>query len=142
MKTSLLFTLFAFVGLLLAQVVSSYGFEPVGPLQPKIDKEDILIWNNSLKEISSPVNPIFHEDLIGCLIRFESSGNHLAIGDNGKSRGILQFQKPTFERYKEKYELSYLRYDNERDQIILADQMLQENFGNITHWTVYPLCVK
>jgi len=81
------------------------------------------------------------DDIISCLIEHESGGNPEAVGDNGLAKGILQFHLATFEIFKHKYGLDYLRYENPEDQILLANLMIKEDFNNIFHWSVAKLCL-
>lgn len=97
-----------------------------------------------LYAISPIENPIEYQELISCLIKYESSGNKSAKGDwNGQkylANGILQFHESTFETYKRRYGMDYLRYNDARSQIVLADRMLREDFSNLSHWSVRYNC--
>ena len=79
--------------------------------------------------------------LLYCLIKNESSWNPTNIGDSGKAYGLLQFHKPTFDRYSAKYGLT-LNYYSPIDQILLAKLMINDNIQNVRHWSVYPKCIK
>ena len=81
-------------------------------------------------------------DLLGtisCLIQFESNGNPDAIGDNGKAISVLQFHQPTFDMFSEKYNL-VLDIHKPEDQVLLAYEMLRDDFNNIKHWSVWRKC--
>jgi len=81
---------------------------------------------------------IQNQELIDCLIKYESSGNPLAIGDNGKAVNILQFHKTTFDFFKKKYKLDNLIYNDAESQILLADKMISDNLQ--FHWSTIHLC--
>ena len=83
---------------------------------------------------------VTHKELIDCLIHYESSGIEDAVGDHGLAYGVLQFHKATFNQYKDRYELFWLKYENSKHQIRLADTMLKEDFGNLRHWTTAWRC--
>ena len=84
---------------------------------------------------------IQYKALIDCLIIYESSGDPEAVGDSGNAFGILQFWLGTFQSYKMKYGLDHLEYKNPDHQIILADRMLRDDFGNIRHWSTRHKCL-
>ncbi len=83
---------------------------------------------------------VTHKELLSCLIHYESGGVEDAVGDHGLAYGVLQYHLSTFNQYKEKYELSWLRYEEAKDQVRLADTMLKEDFGNLRHWTTAWRC--
>ena len=81
-----------------------------------------------------------YQNIIDCLIKYESSGNPLAVGDSGKAIGILQFHEPTFQRYcVDKYGYYDDIWDAEIAKNCVAE-MLEENINNIDHWSVKNLC--
>jgi len=101
----------------------------------------ITITDNSLVGISSPyLLPLkTYGSLIDDLIQCESNGNPLAVGDNGRAKGILQFHEPTFKQYcVNKYGYSNDIW-SEEIQINCANEMLEDNFNNVLHWTCYKL---
>lgn len=75
------------------------------------------------------------ESLISCLAWYESSWRTDVYGDGGRAYGPLQYHEPTFEAYCEG------DYKDPFDQIDCADRMLQEDFGNISHWTTASFCL-
>ena len=124
---------------------------PVSVGAPKIPlfQEDrlILIEGNSLVSRQSSV---FCNDLEGYLwetadkynvdyekmwnlIQCESAWNPQAEGDEGKAFGLLQFHKPTFEFYCDKYKHSDYSYYNPENQITLAVEMISNGLGK-EHW--------
>ena len=126
---------------------------PTQALAPQAITTEYSIINNNSFVATRPISSVTHskallsqigtedvDSLIQCLIRYESSGNQDAIGDNGRAIGVLQFHKPTFDAYSQRYGLKLDRY-NENDQIRLARLMLKENINNLRHWTVYPKCI-
>ena len=75
------------------------------------------------------------------IIECESGGKHDGVwGDGGKSFGIAQFQKITFNELKEKAEMKWLNYYERNDQIILLKWALQNGYGY--HWTCYKIIAK
>jgi hypothetical protein len=65
----------------------------------------------------------------------ESGGDHNNVGDGGRSRGIMQFQKETFTRMSKAMGLK-LNYSSRYDQIKLATWALtQPEFAS--EWTTY-----
>jgi len=117
---------------------------PLNAVQAPITSynEFVYIEGNSIKAITSPIylKPQIYGDIIGCLEWHESRGNENAVGDKGLANGILQFHKSTFDYFCEKYGLK-LDYCSSEDQKLLADYMLQDNFNNIRHWSVYKRCL-
>jgi len=75
--------------------------------------------------------------LIEELVECESGGNPLALGDDGRAHGVLQFHRPTFERYcVDRY--GYVNdIWNEEIQRECAKEMIEENFNNVAHWSCY-----
>jgi hypothetical protein len=70
-------------------------------------------------------------DIIEC----ESSGRHNAIGDDGTSVGIAQFQKQTFNEMKVKAGMPKLRWKNPIHQMRLMIWMIDNGYGY--RWTCY-----
>lgn len=64
----------------------------------------------------------------------ESNFSNKAIGDSGKSKGIFQFQKETFNRHSKQMGET-LDYTSAHDQIKLA--MWSMSNGNAREWTTY-----
>ena len=75
--------------------------------------------------------------LIEELVECESGGNPEALGDDGRAHGVLQFHRPTFERYcVDRY--GYVNdIWNEEIQRECAKEMIEENFNNVANWTCY-----
>lgn len=76
--------------------------------------------------------------LVSKIIKCESNWNVNAIGDNGHSRGIAQFQEPTFNRMKKVFQEEYgydLSYTSPEDQINLLSFALSKGWGR--EWTAY-----
>lgn len=67
--------------------------------------------------------------LLNDLIQCESGWNDKAVGDNGKAYSLLQFHRPTFDRFCEG------EYENPIDQIHCATKMISE--GLESHWTCH-----
>lgn len=72
------------------------------------------------------------------VIKCESSENHSAVGDGGRSKGIAQFQEPTWKNLEQKYNEEYgedLNYHSSFDQIKLVTWSIAHGYGN--NWTAY-----
>lgn len=137
---------------------------PLAVQSPSIPSELSMVQENSLMPISVPyiyaklgtLGDLYWEDeeysvsrlkelvgeksVIDCLIRYESSWNPEAVGDFGQAIGLLQFHRPTFERYAKKYNLE-LDIKNPNHQILLANLMLNDNFNNVYQWSVASRCL-
>ena len=80
--------------------------------------------------------------LIDCLVKYESGGNPNAVGDNGKAKGVLQFWQSTFNGYcVDKYGYSPDDYTDTIVQKDCCQKMLEDNFDNISHWSVKDMCL-
>lgn len=65
----------------------------------------------------------------------ESGGNHKTVSDGGRSNGIYQFQKSTFERMEREFGED-LNYSSQFDQIKLGTWALaQDKYQN--EWTAF-----
>ena len=128
--------------LVLLLAIGSYIFAVKPSERPlRID----LTLNNCF--IYAPVIPYYPEtkvygSLINCLIKYESGGNEQAMGDEGKSHGILQFQVPTFKRYcidmyglAEEVDQIY----NENIQMECAEKIIKD--GGINNGSVKDKCL-
>lgn len=65
----------------------------------------------------------------------ESSGKHSVVGDGGRSKGIFQFQKSTFERMERDFGED-LDYTSQFDQVKLASWALSQP-ELAREWTTY-----
>lgn len=79
-------------------------------------------------------------NLVINIIECESSGRHDAVGDDGVSVGIAQFQKPTFEMFKRKAGHPEWHWKNPIHQLRLMSWMLDHGHGR--HWTCYRKLTK
>jgi len=68
------------------------------------------------------------------VIKCESNGKQTAVGDSGLSRGIAQFQKPTFDRLSKKFG-EELNYNSSYDQLKLMVWSIANGYGS--NWTAY-----
>lgn len=111
------------------------------PTEPQV-RSLLVITGSSVKAsvIPSWFKPPVYGSLIDCISWYESSHNPEAVGDRGKAYGILQFWESTFDFFSEKYGLS-LEYTDPEAQRILAEYMLQSDFNNILHWSVWDKCI-
>jgi len=112
--------------------------EPIGAIT--FSAETSLINENSYLNRNIPNIPYVYVNgtLIDCLIFYESSGRVDAIGDNGKSKGILQFQVPTYKHFCiDKYGLPDDMM-NPENQKRCSDYMISD--GLSFHWSTLKLC--
>ena len=65
----------------------------------------------------------------------ESGGRYDAVGDNGKSVGIAQFQKATFEQMKREAHMPKLQWKNPIHQLRLMNWAIDHGYGKA--WTCY-----
>lgn len=70
-------------------------------------------------------------DIIEC----ESSGRYNAVGDDGISVGIAQFQEATFNEMKKNAHMERLRWKNPVHQLRLMIWMIDHGYGD--RWTCY-----
>ena len=75
-------------------------------------------------------------DIIEC----ESSGRYDAVGDDGISVGIAQFQESTFNEMKKKAKMPRLRWKNPVHQMRLMIWMIEHGYGD--RWTCYRKIMK
>jgi len=68
------------------------------------------------------------------VIQCESNGKQTAVGDSGLSRGIAQFQKPTFDMLSKKMG-EELDYNSSYDQIKLMVWSISNGYGR--NWTAW-----
>ena len=110
-------------------------------LYPNLDS--LVISQNCLVGIVNPVyiRPITYGSLIDCLIKCESGNNPYAWNKKdprGGSKGILQFQKPTFYYYAEKIGITNPDIWNVEQQMIVADYIISQ--GKLYLWTCGEKC--
>jgi hypothetical protein len=93
-------------------------------------------------DLSKEQQVVYFSDLYGgdsqialSVMECESSGSHSAKGDGGRSNGIFQFQKSSFERMEKDFGED-LNYTSEYDQIKLASWALA-NPKYQREWTSY-----
>lgn len=72
--------------------------------------------------------------LVSKVMECESNGKQSAVGDYGLSRGVMQFQKETFNRLS-KLMGEELNYNSSFDQIKLATWAIANGHGS--NWTAY-----
>lgn len=110
----------AFIGFLLTLQASS----PMLPAQKIIQTS-----------IAYGVDPVLMVEVARCESQFLNS----AIGDHGMARGIYQFWRGTFDRFKQDAGAPRLSYTQEDDQIELAVYAVANGLGK--HWTCYTKLV-
>lgn len=84
--------------------------------------------------LSTPVHAA-SADLLIAILDCESSGKHDARGDSGRSYGIAQFQKPTFDRFTKLAGVKGYQYRNPIHQLKLMNWAIDHGHGE--HWTCY-----
>jgi hypothetical protein len=107
---------------------SSWSFstgEPLTALNTLTEDSKTEQIKLAISEVASVVgiDKVGYMNLIKC----ESSFNPKAIGDNGKAYSLLQFHRPTFDRFCEG------NYKNPKDQLICGAKMIKK--GLSYHWT-------
>lgn len=87
--------------------------------------------------LSCTYKPVYAADasLIIDIIECESSGRHDVYGDKGKSFGIVQFQKDTFNELKEKAHMRQLVWRNPVHQLRLMVWAIDHGYGD--RWSCY-----
>lgn len=119
-------TLLFWIGHSISQVFAE------SPTQPQIERQNLFL------QAYLPPVIFINEEVIACLIFYESSGNPNALGDNGLAHGILQFHEPTFKGFcVDKYGLPDDIW-NEDVQMDCCDRMISD--GRIDHWSTAKLC--
>lgn len=83
----------------------------------------------------SPTSKAADATLMINIIECESSGRYNAVGYDGVSVGIAQFQKSTFDEMKAKARMPNLRWKNPIHQLRLMVWMLDHGHGN--RWTCF-----
>lgn len=77
---------------------------------------------------------IDHQRLLAEIIKRESSGRTHVWGQDGEY-GPCQFKEATFRHFSRLYGLTYLRWQDPVDQVVLMDKMIRDGHGK--HWTTY-----
>jgi hypothetical protein len=85
---------------------------------------------------AAPMDAKLMIDIIEC----ESSGRYDAVGDDGVSVGIVQFQEATFNEMKRLAHMPRLRWKNPIHQLRLMVWMIEHGYGD--RWTCYRRLVK
>ena len=119
------------IGLVIASGAWYYGqscIKQKPEIQQLIKQEQELLTN------------IEHLLIVRGLILCESSWNKDAIGDKGKSYGLGQFQKKTFEWLKKKADMKNLKWKDPHDQITLLMWAVEHNFTDL--WTCSKKVIK
>lgn len=110
-------------------VTSTYAQAPNSPLREKTVKEQVEYFSEIYGTDSKVVNKV---------IECESNGNHQAVGDSGRSKGIAQIQGPTWKDLEQKFNLEYeedLHYNSQFDQLKLTTYSIANGSGR--RWTAY-----
>ena len=121
--------------LLVLLVCSLYGFIP----QSRIEAEVEISQQPTINQINYFAKIYGVESrIVAKVIDCESNGKQSAVGDSGRSRGIAQFQKPTWNWMEKKFVGEYgdkLDYNSSFDQIKLLSYAISKGWGN--NWTSY-----
>jgi len=108
---------------------SAYAHAPNGPLWTKTIDEQIEYFSELYGADSKVIKKV---------IECESGGNHKAVGDGGRSKGIAQIQGPTWKDLEQKFNLEYaedLNYMSRFDQLKLTTYSIANGEGR--RWTAY-----
>lgn len=106
-------------------------------------KEEEIIIEETAKELIGFYCEKFgvSERLVTCIVKNESSFNHLATGDGGKAKGYAQFWIGTWKAFRKEMGLSV--YDDRTDK---AESIKTLVWGLATgkgsHWSVYKGCLR
>jgi hypothetical protein len=111
------------------KVIAEPG-EIINPVNLTVDEQIYYFSNLYQVDVS----------LIRKVIECESGGNHSSIGDNNLSRGILQFQRATFQRMAKLYGED-LNYESQYDQLKLGIYALSKP-ELAREWTSYVSIMK
>lgn len=84
-----------------------------------------------IKQEHELLTNIEHLLIVRGLILCESSWNKNAVGDNGKSFGLGQFQQETFDWLKKKAKMNNLQWKDAYDQIILLIWAVENNYTDL-----------
>ena len=117
------------VVLLLFCATSTYAQAPNSPIWDKTIRQQIEYFS----EIYG-VDPNIVDKVIDC----ESGGDHKAIGDGGRSKGVAQIQGPTWKDLEQKFNVQYeedLNYMSQFDQLKLTTWSIANGEGR--RWTAY-----
>lgn len=102
---------------------------PLIALAQPLETEEVKI---NPRDLSTDQQVIYFSNLYGGdaevalkVMECESGGNHQVTGDGGRSNGIFQFQRSTFNRM-EKILGEDLNYDSQFDQVKLASFALSK----------------
>ena len=88
---------------------------------------------------------LMYKSLIKCFAEHESSMCQIRLGDNGQSRGLLHYY-----RWWEEDSLwggmcvgkyGFDDIDNDRQQVLCADYLIQEDFNFAYRWTTIKFCL-
>ena len=97
---------------------------PVNPVT--LAQEEQIIYYSKIYNVDSK--------LVSKVIDCESGGENHVVSDGGRSKGVAQFQLPTF-LWMEKEFGKDLNYNSSHDQILLLVWGLSKGYGN--NWTAY-----
>lgn len=114
-------------------------------VESKVEVFDILsIDDLSLKDKITVYAMTFDVDpeLLYDVVMIESQGNMKAVGDGGRSFGLAQFQKPTFERYVKMYkkqtgDKTTFDIHNEQHHIFIMAFAFSQGESSRNEWTAY-----
>jgi hypothetical protein len=130
------------VAFLIGMTIGFYTHESSeNPSESKLESL-VTIQGNSIEALHSPITPSIrtYATLIECLEHYESTDNPNAVGKAGEI-GCMQFMPSTWQLYcVDQY--GYTDIWNCDQQKDCCDEMLEDGFYNVNHWTTKHLCVK
>lgn len=116
-------------------IVSLLGFQP-----QRLISKDLEIQDAHYSVQITHFSKIYgvDEKIVAKVVECESGGDHTANGDGGRSKGIAQFQKPTWDWMSKQYFDEYnekLNYKSSFDNVKLLAYQISKGNGN--NWTSY-----
>lgn len=105
-------------------------------LAPQYNPLESLSDNPTISEIKLAISYVAKKYLVDesqlmQVIKCESSYRTNAVGDDGLAYGLLQFHKPTFDKFCEG------NYYSAKDQLVCAAKMWSQNEKNKLHWSCW-----
>ena len=117
-------------------IVLLLAFSLLGHFPQRIALAELEITQQSYTEQINYFAKLYSVDssLINKIVECESGGSHNAVGDGGRSKGLAQFQKATFDNLEDKFG-DDLDYKSSFDQVKLLTWSVANGYGN--NWTAY-----
>lgn len=105
-------------------------------LEKEAINRDAADLNAALVSLEMEVERLGIEKLVAGIVECESGGRHDGVwGDGGRSYGVAQFMRPTFNELKEKAGLPGLKWKSRDDQLTLLRWAVVNGYGR--RWTCF-----